>query len=181
MRTFTASLLVGLAMLTMGATASAEPTTVSASVGPVPVTNVPVQVCVDGDCQTTPALSAVTLRVDATADATDVPTITPATCPSGQGAALVVQSGSDDAVVSGEVTGTTPDGSSFSLPIDPVTVGEGTTTVSACTTATGSLPDPVSGGGGGGGLGGLGGLIGLVLDLVTGLLGSLGGLGGGLF
>jgi hypothetical protein len=153
------------------------------------VANVPVEVCVDGDCQTTPALSSVALEVDVTGDATDVPTITPATCDSGQGVALVVQSGSDDAVVSGEVTGTTPDGSSFSLPIDPVTVEEGTTTVSACTTATGPLPDPgplpepgplPDPGDDSGGLGGLGGLIGLVLDIVTGLLGGLGGLGGGL-
>lgn len=141
----------------------------------------PVEVCVDDQCQTTSALSSVALRAEVTADATEgVPTITPSQCASGTGVALNVESGSDDAVVSGEVSGTLPDGSPFSQAIEPVTVGEGATTVSACTTATGPLPDPGPLPDGGGGLGGLGGLIGLVLDLVTGLLGGLGGLGGGL-
>jgi hypothetical protein len=102
---------------------------------------------------------------------------------------LDVESGSDNAVLSGEVSGTLPDGTPFSQPIEPVTIGEGTATVSACTTATGPLPDPAPLPDRGqlpdpGPLpdpgNGLGGLIGLVLDLVTGLLGGLGGIGGGL-
>ena len=188
MRKLSTALLFGVAMSIMGSTASADSSTISASAGPVPVPSVPVEVCVDDDCQTTPALSAVALRVDVTADAeAGVPTITPGVCASGTGVALDIQSGSDDAVVSGEVSGTLPDGSPFSQPIDPVTIGQGTTSVSACTTAAGPLPDPdplpnpgplPSPGplpGPGGALGGLGGLIGLVLDLVTGLLGGLGG------
>lgn len=181
MRTLRAGFLFAAAMSIMAGPASAQTNTVSASVGPVPVPNVPVEVCVNDDCQTTPALSAVALRVEATADAGGVaPTITIGECPSGTGVALVVQS-AGDAVVSGEVTGTLPDGSSFSQPIGPVAIGEGTTTVSACTTAAGEPPDPgdLPGPGTlpGGGLGGLGGLIGMVLDLVTGLLGGLGGIG----
>jgi hypothetical protein len=75
MRTFRVGLLFGAAMFILGGTASAEPTTVSASAGPVPVSGVPVEVCVNDDCQTTPELSAVALDVEVTADATEaVPT-----------------------------------------------------------------------------------------------------------
>ena len=187
MRKFTPGVLLGMAMFIMGGTAYAEPVTVSASAGPVTVPGVPVEVCVDDDCQTTPALNTVSLDVEVTVDAAAaLPTITPGECDTGTGVALVVQSGSEDAVVSGEVSGTLPDGSSFSEAIGPVTVGQGSTTVSACTTVTDAIPDPdlpvpdpdlpvPDPGNPGDPVGGVGGLLGLVLDLLSGLLGGFGG------
>ena len=192
MRRFTPGVLLGMVMFLMGGTAYAEPTTVSASAGPVAVPNVPVEVCVDDDCQTTPALNTVSLELEVTADAAGaLPTVTPGECDTGTGVVLLVQSGSDDAVLSGEVSGTLPDGSSFSEAIGPVAVGPGTTTVSACTTVTDGIPDPdlpvpepdlpipdpdlPDPDNPGDPLGGLGGLLGLVLDLLSGLLGGFGG------
>lgn len=150
--------------------------TVSATVNPVPVGNVPVQVCVNTTCTNTPPLSTVGLNATATANnATSLPVITPGTCASGTGGTLVVEGGSSGATVEGVVTGTLPDGSGFSQPIPPVTVAPGgTTTISACTTSAPSLPP----------LPGLppppglpptpspAGLIGLILNLITSLLGG---------
>lgn len=181
-------------MFIMGGTAHAEPITVSASAGPVTVPGVPVEVCVDDDCQTTPALNTVSLELEVTVDAAAaLPTVTPGECDAGTGVVLLVQSGSDDAVLSGEVSGTLPDGSSLSEAIEPVTLGQGSTTVSACTTVTDGIPDPdvpvpdpdvpvpdpdlpiPDPDNPGDPLGGVGGLLGLVLDLVSGLLGGFGG------
>lgn len=177
----TRSLLAGAVLmgsLAVTGTALAQSQTVSGSVGPVPVPNVPVQVCVNSTCQQTPALSSVGLTLTASADANAVlPTITPGTCASGVGGTLVVNGGSSTATVSGSVTGMLPNGSPFSLPIAPVTVApNGATTISACTTASPGVPLPP--------LPGVPatpsptGLVGLILNLVTRLLG--GGSPGGL-
>ncbi len=153
--------------LAMAGPAAAQPQTVSGSVGPVPVPNVPVQVCVNGTCQQTPALSAVALNVSATADPTvgTPPTITPGPCPGGQlGGVLNVNGGSSGATLSGTVSGTVPTGSSFSQPIPPLTVAPGgTATISACASPTGTpgLPTPS---------GLLGVLVGLLQQLLGGLL-----------
>ena len=168
-----------VASLAMTGTALAQAQTVSGSVGPVPVPNVPVQVCVNSTCQQTPALSAVGLSATASADANPtLPTITPGTCASGAGGTLVIKGGSSTATVTGSVTGALPNGTQFSQPIGPVTVApNGTTTISACTTASPGVPLPALPG-----LPGtpsLGGLLGVVLNLVTSLLGGLGGLPGG--
>ena len=170
-----------VASLAMTGTALAQTQTVSGSVGPVPVPNVPVQVCVNSTCQQTPALSAVGLNATASAAANPaLPTITPGTCASGTGGTLVIRGGSSTATVTGSVTGTLPNGSPFSAPIPPVTVAPGgTTTISACTTAGPGVPLPP--------LPGLPGtpsptgLLGVILNLVTSLLGGLpgGGLPGG--
>ena len=162
-------------------TAIAAPQTVSGTVGPVSVPNAPVQVCVGSTCQGTPALSSVSLTVTASAEANPVPpTITPGACASGVGGTLVVKNGSSTATIGGTVSGTLPNGSAFSQPIAPVTVApNGTTTISACTTAGPGVPLPP--------LPGVPstpsptGLIGLILNLVTSLLGGLpgGGLPGG--
>ncbi len=59
-------------LLVGGGTALAEPTTVSASAGPVTLPDVPVEACVDEDCGSTPALSGVVLTVEATAETAGV-------------------------------------------------------------------------------------------------------------
>lgn len=167
MRKFSAGLVLGTAIvLLMQGTAFAEPTVVSVGAGPVPVPNVPVEACVDDECESTPALSSVSLDVEASSDVTSTPpTITPGTCASGTGIAFVVQTGSDQATVRGEVSGTLPDGSLFSEPVGPVTVpADESATVSACTSATPPItpePDPA------------GGLLGLLLNLLSSLLGGL--------
>ena len=166
------------ASLTLAGSALAAAQTVSGSVGPVPVSNVPVQVCVNSSCQQTPALSSVALNLTASTDANAaLPTITPGTCGSGVGGTLVVKGGSSAATVSGTVSGTLPNGSAFSQPIAPVTVApNATTTIGACTTADPGIPLPP--------LPGVPsvpsptGLLGIILKLVTTLLG--GALPGGL-
>ena len=171
-----------IASMSVAGIALAAPQTVSGSVGPVPVPNAPVQVCVNSTCQQTPALSSVGLTVTASAEANPVPpTVTPGACASGAGGTLVVHGGSSTATVSGTVSGTLPNGSAFSQPIAPVTVApNATTTIGACTSASPGVPLPP--------LPGLPGtpsptgLIGIVLNLLNSLLGGLpgGGLPGGL-
>ena len=118
----------------MAGTAFAAPQTVSAYVGPVPVPNVPVRVCVGSVCQDTPPLKSVFLVVAVTTETGAVsPTITPGGCGSGQGGTLTVSSGSNSALISGYVNGTMRDGSAFLRPLPAATVGANTTTVvSAC-------------------------------------------------
>lgn len=180
----TRSLFVGailVASLAMTGTAMAQSQTVSGSVGPVPVPNVPVQVCINSTCQQTPVLSSVGLTATAVANANpSLPTVTPGTCASGAGGTLVIAGGSSTTTVSSTVSGTLPDGSPFSQTIAPVTVApNGTTTISACTTASPGVPLPS--------LPGVPalpgvpstpsptGLVGVLLNLVNTLLGGLPG------
>lgn len=170
-----AAVVMAACSLALAGTAQAQTRTVSGSVGPVAVPNVPVQVCVGTTCQNAPALSTVGLAVTASADAGGaLPTITPSSCSSGSGAVLVVKGGSTATTVGGTVNGTLSNGSAFTQPIGPVTVApNGTTTVGACTTTAPGLPVPVPG------LPSLpspAGLLGLILNLVTSLLGGLPGL-----
>ena len=172
----------GIFIASLAVAGPAFAATVSGNVGPVPVPNAPVQVCVNSTCQQTPALSSVALAATATANTTaGLPTITPGTCTSGVGGTLVVKGGSSAATVSGTVSGTLPNGSAFSQTIAPVTVApNATTTIGACTGANPGVPLPP--------LPGVPstpaptGLLGIILNLVTTLLGGLGGglPGGGL-
>ncbi len=174
-----AGAVLGASLAVAGA-AQAEPQSISGSVGPVPVPNVPVQVCVDSTCEQTPALGSVGLTVNAAANGTGVlPTVVPGSCPSGTGAALVVTGGAAGAVVTGTVKVTLPNGTQFEQPIGaPINVAPNTTTtVSACTAAANGLPAP-GGAPGVPGIGGVLGLLGSVLQTVVSLVGGL--LGGAL-
>lgn len=125
--------------LASSAPAFALSNTVSVTVGPAPLPNVPVSVCLNATCVTPPSYSVGLLSVTATADLAigALPTITPGICPAGQGGVvLVVTTGTSTTIVSATVSGTGLDGSPFSLPLGPVTVSPSskTVTVSACST-----------------------------------------------
>ncbi len=111
--------------------------TVAATVGPVPVPAVPVQVCVDTTCVTGPAATTVALSASATA-ALDInpvvvpPTITPGTCAAGTGAALVVNTGTVGATIQGLVR-LTVNGTTQTIPIaQTIATPNKTVTISAC-------------------------------------------------
>ncbi len=111
--------------------------TVSATVGPVPVPEVPVQICVDGTCVQGPAATTVTLTASATAGA-DVnpivvpPTINPGTCGAGTGAVLVVNTGTLGATIQGLVK-LTVNGTTQTIPIaETLATPNRTVTISAC-------------------------------------------------
>jgi hypothetical protein len=137
------SLCIGALALT--GTALAD-TTASLAVGPVPIPNVPVEVCVTQtdvpggvkDCVTTPAGQSVSLVVNAQADTpTPVvkpPTITPIPCPAGtQGAAARVSTGSVSTTITGTVTIVLNNGTPTTIPIDLVVAPPGqTVTLFAC-------------------------------------------------
>jgi hypothetical protein len=120
-------------------------TNVSLTVGPVPIPNVPVEVCVTqtdvpggvNDCVTTPAGQSVSVVVNAQADTpTPVvkpPTITPILCPIGtEGVAAQVFTGSASTTISGSVT-VVSNGNPITVPIKQHVVAPGQTlTVYAC-------------------------------------------------
>ncbi|MGH9265273.1 MAG: hypothetical protein ACRD1D_11335 [Acidimicrobiales bacterium] len=131
-----------LAVLALGGTALAA-TTVSVTLGPVPVPGVPVEVCVEqtdvgaNQCVTGPAGETVTLTVTVTlADAGLIvvpPTIAPVPCPAGTGGlAAQVTTGTAGATVGGSVT-VTGNGRSVTLPVaQTVLTPNQTLTVYAC-------------------------------------------------
>ena len=136
--------LFGVLSLTSPALAA---TTVSATVGPVPVPAVPVQICVVqtdvgvNECVTGPAAQTLTLTVVVTVgNVTPIlipPTITPAQCPAGtQGVALNVNTGTAGAIISGSVT-VVVNGQPVTIPINQTVVGPNQTiTVFACVGVT---------------------------------------------
>lgn len=117
------------------ALALVDSTTISASVGPIALPDVPVSVCINDDCVNTPTLSNVSATVSVTA-VTEVgkPTITTSSCPSGSvGAVFTITTGGTSATVTVVVSGSRPDGTPFSQTIGPVTVpGLSTATVTVC-------------------------------------------------
>ena len=132
--------LLGALSLTGSALAA---TTVTATVGPVPLPAVPVQVCVvQGDagvneCVTGPAAQSLTLTLAVNvAQVTPVivpPTVVPAQCPAGtEGVALKVNTGSAAATISGSVT-VIVNGQPVTIPINQTAAGPNqTVTVLAC-------------------------------------------------
>ena len=124
------------AVVAMASPATAA-TTVSATVGPVAVPGVPVNVCVDNGtttCTPTPAATTVSLAVSATVnpDAITPPTVIPGTCSNGQGVALVVTTGSAGSIISGSVT-LAVNGNPTIIPIAvPSTGPNQTVIISAC-------------------------------------------------
>ena len=132
--------LLGALSLTGPALAA---TTVSATVGPVPVPGVPVEICVVqsdagvNECVTGPGAQTVTLTVAVTvgnvAPVIVPPTVTPAQCPAGtEGVALKVNTGTAGATISGVVT-VSVNGQAVTIPINETVVGPNqTVTVFAC-------------------------------------------------
>ena len=123
--------------LALAGPAQAQPTTVTATVGPVTVPGVPLSVCIQNGattCTPTPAATTVGLTVSATinAGALTPPTVVPGTCSNGQGVALVVSTGSGGSTISGSVT-ITVNGNPTVIPISlPPTGPNQTVIVSAC-------------------------------------------------
>ena len=129
-------------------------TGVSLTVGPVPIPNVPVRLCVSqtnipigvNNCVATPAGQSVSLTVNATVATPNVtlvpPSVTPATCPAGtQGVAAKVFSGSAGVSVTGAATVTTNSVTVLTLPINLKVAGGGqTVTVYACAGISPGLP-----------------------------------------
>ena len=122
-------------------TGVAATTTVSASAGPVTVPGVPLSVCVNGHCVSTPAAQTVSLSITATATNNPVvvpPLVVPVACPPGQrGVGFAVSSISGGTVsVSGAVI-VSVNGTPTAIPVGPISgpaVPGQTTTITACTT-----------------------------------------------
>lgn len=139
---FTLSAVVLASVLALAGPALAD-TTVSAKVGPVPLPNVPVQVCVNqtdvpaGDCVTTPPAQTVTLEVIVNVKTPNPvlvpPTVTPVQCPAGtEGVAAKVFTGSAAVTIGGSVT-VIVNGAPVVIPVNEVVAPAGQTlTVFAC-------------------------------------------------
>ncbi|MHA6795042.1 hypothetical protein ACVGVM_16235 [Pseudonocardia bannensis] len=131
--------------LALAGTASAG-TAASLAVGPVPIPDVPVQVCISqtdvpggAGCVGTPAGRSVSLVVNVQS-ATSGPVVVPPSvvrseCPTGtQGVAARVSTGSvSGAAISGAATVTLNNGSPVMVPVNRVVAGSGQTlTIFAC-------------------------------------------------
>jgi hypothetical protein len=144
--------LVGVLALT--GTALAD-TTITLTVGPVPLPDVPVEICVEqtdlpeplDECVTTPPAESVSLtvivHVDTPAPVLVPPTITPIPCPAGtQGVAARVFTGSAGASISGFVT-IIVNGTPVTIPVDEVIAAGGqTVTIFACAGVSPGVPVP---------------------------------------
>ncbi|MEU9047586.1 MULTISPECIES: hypothetical protein [unclassified Kitasatospora] len=137
----TASLALAAIPLTAATPAFADSHSVSVSVGPVSLPQVPVTACVDSSCVTTPPLTSASLTATATVTHGPLPMVLllPTVCPNGgTGLALQVTSLVPVTVtVSGSISGTTTSGTPVSVPLGPVTQtltpGTPGLVVSACT------------------------------------------------
>ena len=141
-------------VVALAGTAIAD-TTVTLTVGPVPIPNVPIEVCVTqtdipdevNECVTTPAGESVTLTVIVTVETPEPvlvpPAVTPIACPAGtQGVAAHVFTGSANVTIGGSVT-VVVDGMPVTLPIEQVVALAGQTlTVFACAGLSPGLPLP---------------------------------------
>lgn len=128
---------MGLATLMLPFAGTASALTVSGSVGPVPVPSVPVTLCVNANCVSTPA--ATTVQLNASVTLTTAlglpPTVTPALCPPGQfGPALVITTGTSSATIGASVT-VLVNGVPRTFTVGPITVDPSkTVTINACST-----------------------------------------------
>ena len=144
--------LVGV--LALAGTAVAD-TTVGLTVGPVPIPEVPVEVCVTqtdvpgglNECVETPAGESVSLTVNVNVETPEAdlvpPTVTPIACPAGtQGVAAQVFTGSATVTIGGSVT-VMVDGTPVTVPIDQVVAPAGQTlNVFACAGLSPGVPLP---------------------------------------
>lgn len=145
LRTLAGALATYAAVMALAGTALAD-TTVTVNVGPIPIPNVPVEVCVTqtdvpgavNECVSTPAGDSVSLTVVVHVDTPGLvvvpPTVTPIACPAGtQGVAAQVFTGSAGATIGGFVTVALNGGAPVTIPIAQViAAGAQTLTVFAC-------------------------------------------------
>jgi hypothetical protein len=100
--------LFSAVVFAVGAASPAFANTFSLTVGPIPLSPVPLNVCNGNACSKTPPLGNAKMRLDVTTDDTMAlaPRIRPAACPAGQiGEALIVDAQLRDATVGGLITG----------------------------------------------------------------------------
>lgn len=142
-------------VMALAGTALAD-TTVRVTVGPIPIPNVPVEVCVTqtdvptgvNRCVTTPAGQSVSLtvvvHVETPQPVVVPPAVTPIACPAGtQGVAAQVFTGSGQATVSGSVTVVLNNGTPVTIPIaEVIAAGGQTLTVFACAGLSPGVPVP---------------------------------------
>jgi hypothetical protein len=106
------------------------------SLGPIPLPDVPVEICVNSTCVESPELSSIELTATASTSGIALPVVVPASCPSGQvGVVLNVTNVlPSNVTISGELSGELSAGGEFSTPIGPITVPGlgGSATISAC-------------------------------------------------
>lgn len=128
-------------------------TTVTLTVGPVPIPEVPVEVCITqtdlpdpiNECVTTPPADTLTLTVVVTVETPEPvlvpPAVTPIACPAGtEGVAVQVFTGSAAAAIGGSVT-VIINGEAVTVPIAEVIAPAGQTlTVLACVGISPGLP-----------------------------------------
>ena len=148
LRRITAAVGTSVGVLALTGSALAD-TTLTATVGPVPIPRVPAQVCVVqtdltpalNQCVQTPPGDTVALTVAVQVPTPTLalvpPTITPAQCPAGtQGVALKVNTGSAGATIGGTATVTLVVNGvpvTQQVPVNPVVAGPNqTVTVFAC-------------------------------------------------
>lgn len=111
----------GLHAVAINPEPSWESITVSANVGPIDVPDVPVEVCLNTTCVSTPDLSNFSLQVTATVDVTvEAPTMSVRTCGSFAGASVTTSTGATAATVVATVSGTLPDGTPYEQSLGPV-------------------------------------------------------------
>lgn len=141
-----------VAVLALAGPAFADPT-ITLTVGPVVIPDVPVEICITDtdlpepidECVTTPPGESVTLTVVVTVQTPEPvvvpPAVTPIACPAGtEGVAVRVFTGSVAVAIGGTVT-VIVDGTPVVVPIDEVIAGGGQTlTVFACAGLSPGLP-----------------------------------------
>lgn len=129
-----AVLLVGVAASSASAVLGTQKS-LSLTVGPASVPQVPLEVCLDDDCLSTPPVNDVTLHTKVSGGATGLVLLTPSVCPSGVGvaASLTAVLGTE-VTVEATVRGTGPGGPvEAGIGPESVTLQPGrTVTVSAC-------------------------------------------------
>lgn len=111
----------------VGSPSDARAASVGVSLGPLPLPDLPIEVCIESTCITSPELSAAALDVTVATSGLVLPIIIAGLCPDGQvGATLSLSSLiptqlTVEAVLSGEL----PNGDPFSESIGPVTLPTG--------------------------------------------------------
>jgi hypothetical protein len=111
---------------------------VKATVGPIPLPKVPLQVCVGSTCVDTPAATSLKLDIGVKVATPGLvlvpPTVLPVPCPGGAlGAGVKVTAGSAGAVLSGKVTVTASGAPPVVVPLDKtLAAGSPPLTINAC-------------------------------------------------
>jgi hypothetical protein len=155
LRTLAGAACAYAGVIALAGTALAD-TTVTANLGPIPIPNVPAQICITqsdvpggvNECVTTPPGQSVSLTIVVHVETPEVviapPAVTPIPCPAGtQGVAAKVFTGSAEASIGGSVTVVLNGRVPLTIPIEEVIAAAGQTlTVYACAGVTPGLTVP---------------------------------------